>query len=424
MSLAVVGLSHHTSDVALRERLAFSEEAAIRALRTLKDELGGGGAVILSTCNRVEIYAYHPDDLVDLRGLLRDFLGRCHGVSLEAYGPCLYEHEDREAAGHLFRVASSLDSLVVGESQILGQVHDAFLLALAEQATDKVISALFQKAFSVAKKVHSESNINAGKVSIGSVAVELAASIFSDLSACTVMVVGSGKMGALALRSLVGKGVERVLVVNRSPEKAEAVAEAYRGEAIAFDDMEAHLHRADIVITSTAATEYILAPDHFQQALKRRNREPIFVIDIAVPRDVDPAVNDLDNVYLYDIDDLKKVAEQNLAMRREEMTQCMRIVERGGDDFWRWLCSLAAEPTIVSMAKEIHAIRERELAKTLSAMPELTEAQREEVVYLTKRIANAILQRPMTQLKREVTQQDPSVVLTLVRRLFGIKDSG
>jgi glutamyl-tRNA reductase len=424
MSLAVVGLSHHTSDVALRERLAFSEESAINALHLLKKELGVGGAVILSTCNRVEIYAYHPDDLIDLRQLLRDFLGTCHGVSLEGYSHCLYEHEDREAVGHLFRVASSLDSLVVGESQILGQVHDAFLMALAEQATDKVISALFQKAFSVAKKVHSESNINAGKVSIGSVAVELAASIFSDLSACTVMVVGSGKMGTLALKSLVGKGVERVLVVNRSPLKAEAVAEEYRGEAIPFDDMDAHLHRADIIITSTAATEYILGPDQLQQALKRRNREPIFVIDIAVPRDVDPAVNELDNIYVYDIDDLKQVADQNLEARREEMTQCMKIVERGGDDFWRWMRSLAAEPTIVSMAKEIHAIRERELMKTLNAMPDLSEAQREEIIYLTKRIVNSILQRPMTQLKREVTQQDPSVVLTLVRRLFGIKENG
>ena len=423
MSLAVAGLSHHTSGVELRERLAFTEAETVKALHSLKRELGDGGAVVLSTCNRVELYAYHPDDLVDLRALLRNFLASWHGVVLEDFADSLYEYEGREAVGHLFRVASSLDSLVVGESQILGQVHDAYLLSLAEQTSGKVISELFQRAFAVAKKVRNESNINAGKVSIGSVAVELAASIFSDLAACTAMVVGAGEMGTLALKALIGKGVERVLVVNRTQEKAEALVGACRGEPVALEALPEHLHRADIIITSTASCDYILGAGQLQQALRRRGLRPVFIIDIATPRDVDPQAGELDNVYLYDMDDLKHVAEQNMEARRQEMAHCMRIADRGADVFWEWVRSLAAEPTIVSMSREIHAIRERELAKSLAALPDLSEAQRREVDYLTQRIVNTILRRPMTQLKREVAQQDPSVVLTLVRRLFGLKDA-
>ncbi len=423
MSLVVAGLSHHTSDLALRERLAFPEEAVPKALMELRRDIDGAGAVILSTCNRSEIYAHHEMDPKALLAALRAFLARWHGLPDARFASALYGLSGREAVGHLFRVASSLDSLVVGEGQILGQVHDAYQVAHAEQATDKVINALFQKAFSVAKKIRDQSNIGAGKVSISSVAVDLAVSIFMDLAGKTVMVIGSGEMGELTLRSLVSRGVGHVIVANRSLENARFLAAPNDGEAIALDTIDEHLHRADIVISSTAAPGILLHADHFQRALRRRNSEPMFVIDIAVPRDIDPAVNAIDNVYLYDLDDLQEVAGRNMEARRAEVDRCLLMVDDGAEQFVKWLDSLAAEPTIKSLSAGLHAIRERELAKTLDALPGADAKTRAEIEYLTKRIVNNILQQPMTQLKHEVHRDDSGSVLQLVKRLFGLKES-
>lgn len=422
MSLVVVGMSHHTSPVEVRERLAFSLDAMPGALMRLKKRLAGGGAVILSTCNRVELYANHVLEPELLRRELRHFLSEQHNVPLEEFRDFLYEYADREAVGHLFRVAASLDSLVIGEGQIAGQVRDAYLLAQAEQAADKIIHMLFQKALSVAKCARTRTAINEGKVSVGSVAVDLAHTIFTDLSDKTVAVVGSGEMGELVLTSLLSQGVGRVLVANRSAERAAAVARTYHGEPIPFEELADHLHAADIVISSTAAPGFVLFQDHFTQALRRRDQAPMFVIDIAVPRDVDPAVGALDNVYLYNLDDLQQVVEQNLEARRTAMEQCMEIIERGVEQFMQWHRGLVAQPTIVSMAEELNAIRERELQKTLAALPELNDKERQEVVYLTERILKHILQRPMTEIRHELDHHDPSIVLHLARRLFGLEE--
>lgn len=423
MSLAVIGLNHRTGSVELRERLHFTPESAREALQHLRRRLEGAGAVILSTCNRVEVYASHAADSEELVRELRSFLAEWHGVPEAELRDALYAHVDEAAVGHLFRVACSLDSMVVGEQQILGQVHDAFILAQTEQATDKVLSALFQRAFSVAKKVRTETQISAGKVSIGSVAVDLAVSIFMDLAGKTVMILGSGKMGELALKSLVSRGAGTLLTVNRSLEKAVELAERHGGEPLPLGHLGQHLHRADIVIASTGSPNYILGPADFEAALKQRARAPMFVIDIAVPRNVDPRVDELDNVYLYDVDDLQQVAEQNKEARRREIDRCLALVDEGVEQFWHWVKSLAAEPTIVSMAQELNAIRERELAKTLAGMPDLTDEQRREIEYLSKRIVNTILQRPMSQIKREMAHHDAHTVLHLVKRLFGLKET-
>jgi glutamyl-tRNA reductase len=423
MGLVAAGINHQTSTLALRERLAFSEERLAPALHQLRKHLDGGAVVILSTCNRVEVYAHHDRPASELHGTVREFLADWHEVPEDEFRDAYYEHSDRGAVGHLFRVAASLDSLVVGEAQILGQVHSAFLTAQSEQCIDKILGSLFQRAFSVAKKVRSSSSISSGKVSIGSVAVDLAVSIFASLAGKTVMVVGSGKMGELTLRNIVQRGAERVLLVNRSVEKAEALAETFHGEALALDALADNLHRADIVITSTGANEPILLQEHFRTALRQREREPIFVIDIAVPRNVAHDVNELDDVYLYDVDNLKEIADENMATRRSELEACLAMVDEGVDRFWQWQHGLVAEPTIVSMGEELNAIRERELEKTLKALPDLTDAQREEIGYLSKRIVNNILQRPMKQLKQEVATEDPSSVLHLVKRLFGLKEA-
>ncbi len=423
MSLVVVGLNHQTSPLELRERLVFSEKALPQALLRLHKELGGAGVVILSTCNRVEAYANSPSDTSELAEGIRRFLSAWHGIEETAFNDMLYEHDDDNAAGHLFRVAASLDSLVVGETQILGQVHDAYLLAKSEQTTDKIINALFQRAFSVAKEVRTKTGVGAGKVSVSSVAVDLATSIFMELEGKTVLVIGSGDMGELTLQSLVAHGAARVLVANRSQEHARVLAEARGGEPMGLSDLRHHLHRADIVISSTASPEFILEPKDFQEALKRRGQAPVCVIDIAVPRDINPDVGLLDNVYLYNVDDLKRVVAQNLEARRKAVEEGLAIVERGMGQFGDWLRSLVAEPAIRSMAGELEAIRSREVEKTLSALPELTEKQREEIDRLSKRLVNNILQRPMSGLKREIAHHDPKTVLHLVKRLFGLEDS-
>lgn len=422
MSFTATGLNHRTSPIELREKLHFDAEALPSALQHFKKRIGGG-VVVLSTCNRVEVYANAPGLADEVHACVRECMAERQGVSPDQFNEMLYEYADRDAVVHLFRVASSLDSLVVGEGQILGQVHDAFLAAQAEQATDKIVSGAFQRAFAVAKDVRTNTAISEGKVSIGSVAVDLAVSIFMDLKAKTVMIIGSGEMGEQTLKSLTSHGVGHVLLVNRSPEKARALAEQHGGEAIPYEQLASELHRADIVISSTAADEPILGYPEFQAALRERSQAPMFVIDIAVPRDIDARVNELDNIFLYDIDGLRQVAEENMEARRNEIDRCMKIVDRGADQFMRWFHGLLAEPTIVSMAEELNTIREQELGKTLKVLTDLDPKAREEIEYLSKRIVNRILQRPMAQLKREVNEDDPHNVLHLVKRLFGLQES-
>jgi glutamyl-tRNA reductase len=423
MSLVVTGLSHHTSTLALREQLHFPEDAMAKAFLQLRKDLGPSGAVILSTCNRVEIYVHHDGDHDEVHEGIISFMCQWHGIDESTCEESLYTYANEDAIRHLFRVASSLDSLVVGEQQILGQVHDAYLVAHVEQATDKVISSMFQRAFAIAKKVRSKTKIGAGKVSVSSVAVDLAVSIFDSLEGKTVMTVGSGEMGELTLKHLAGRGVKHMIMANRSIEKAQELARQFDGEAIALADMATHLHRADIVISSTASPDYVLGPDHVKKALKQRAKSPIFVIDLAVPRDVDPAINDMDSVFLYDMDSLQEAADANLAARRDEIARCMEIVEAGADKFWGWTRGLAAEPAIVSMVGEVDSIRESELKKTLASLPHLADNDRDEIEYLTKRIVNKILQQPMRQLKDEVSnEEDPRSVLDLFKRLFGLKE--
>ena len=423
MTIAITGINHTTSSVELREKLAFSSDALPKALKKLKAIFSDGGCVILSTCNRVEIYARAEDDGEDMLQRMHAFLAQWHGLDESEFSDALYSYTNRDAVAHLFRVASSIDSMVVGEVQILGQVHDAFLLAQQESSTDKIMRGLFQRAFKVAKEVRTKSSINEGKVSVASVAVDLAVSIFTDLDEKTVLVIGSGETAELGLKSLIQKGASNVIVMNRSLENAETLAGLYGGEAVALDDLNDHLHRADIVITSTGSTVAVLNMEHFQRALRKRNKAPMFVIDIAVPRDVEQKVNNLDNVYLYDMDGLQAMADENMETRRAEVDHCLEIVEHQVDVFIKWLRSLRAEPTIVSMTLELNTIRERELEKTLQTLSDLNEKQRAEVEYMSKRIVNNILQRPMSQIKEEVSEDDSSRVLHLVKRLFGLEEN-
>ncbi|MBI1319127.1 MAG: glutamyl-tRNA reductase [Candidatus Hydrogenedens sp.] len=422
MTIALTGISHQTSPLELRERLAFADGDVPRALTTLQNCFPRGGVVLLNTCNRVEIYANSPEPAESIHDAIRNFLAEWHKLPEQEFHNHLYEHAEEEAISHLFRVASSLDSLVVGEQQISGQVHDAFQKAQEADTADKITNALFQRAFTVAKQVRTRTRIGEGRVSVASVAVELAVSIFMELTGKTVLIIGSGETSELALKSLLERGVGRVLVANRTLANAEALAETCGGHAFGLELLGQHLHLADIIITSTGSTVPILRAEDFQDALRKRNNEPMFAIDIAVPRDIHPAVHRLDNVYCYTMDDLRQTAEQNMNARHEEARLGESIVSEEVRKFMAWQRRLEAEPTIISMSQELHAIRERELERTLAALPDLTDAQRDEVAYLTKRIVNKILQRPLTQLKQEASEEDPHRMLSLVKRLFGLED--
>ncbi|MFP4499991.1 MAG: glutamyl-tRNA reductase [Candidatus Hydrogenedentota bacterium] len=423
MPLTVTGLSHHTSPVALRERMAFDPYALDAPLRALRQHLPEGGLAIVSTCNRVEVYTSSEAAPELAHKAVRAFLAAYHDLPEHAFARYLYHLDNREAVAHLFRVAASLDSMVVGEAQILGQVQEAFLAAQTAGTTDKILNQAFQTAFKIAKQVRTESDIAAGRVSVSSVAVELAVHIFENLADKTVLVIGSGETGKSTLTNLVNQGVARVLVANRTPEKAQELAAQFEGEAMALEDIDAHLHKADIVISSTAAKTPILQAKHFQQALKRRAQNPMFAIDIAVPRDIHPSVRTLDNVYLYDMDDLQEAANQNLEARRAQVATCQEMIDQQVTRFITWYLGLRAEPTIVSMRAELDAIRERELEKTLKVLGDsLEDAQRQEIEYLTKRIVNNILRQPMTQIKREIAQDEATSVLGVVKRLFGLSD--
>ena len=421
MPLTITGLSHHSSPVELRERMAFDPSRLEEPLLQLQDRTGGG-VVIISTCNRVEIYVSGAVETQEAQEKTAEFLSAWHDLPPSEFTPHLYTLTHEEAVAHLFRVASSLDSMVVGEAQILGQVQQAFLAAQAAGTTDKVLNAAFQTAFKIAKQVRTDTEIGIGKVSVASVAVGLAVHIFGDLDDKTVLVVGSGETGQTTLQSLVNHGASRVLVANRTLERAEEVAAQFNGQALDMGGLYARLHEADIVISSTAAKEPVLLPEHFQVALKQRNYNPMFAIDIAVPRDIHPAVRDLDNVYLYDMDDLHEMTNQNLEARRAQLAACQQMVDRQVERFLAWHRALKAEPTIVSMRNEVEAIRERELQKTLSHLPDLDDHTREEIEYLTRRIVNNILQRPLRTIKEEMAEDEAGSVLTLVKRLFGIKD--
>ncbi len=423
VSLAVMGINHRTGHVELREQLAFRTKEIPKACREFCNGCAGASVVILSTCNRVEIYAHHLGmPAPNLASAIADFLSASRKLPDSAFRKALYEYDGNDAVEHLFRVTSSLDSLVMGEAQILGQVHDAYLMARLEKVVDKVLHSLFQRAFSVAKAVRSETGVGAGNISISSVAVDYAASIFGDFSDKTVMVIGAGEMSELTLKALMARGVGRLLVLNRSTERAADIAACYGGEAVSFKGLRDHLHRADIVISSTGSPHRILHAASFREAMPRRDYAPMFVIDIAVPRDVEREVGEIDNVHLYNIDNLEEVVAENLDARRAEAEKATVILDRAVNEFDRWHRGIAAEPTIASMARELRAIQQAELEKTLATLPGLNEKQRQEVSRMAERIVNKILHSPMTQIKHEIGHHDPPTVLHLARRLFGVQD--
>ena len=400
----------------------FPERELPKALDALGEVPELAERMILTTCNRVEVYGVAEGPLSQTVESVVACLGRHRSLDPAQFDGAFYTHTAAAAARHVFRVASSLESMVLGEPQILGQVKSAYSIARAEQSTGIVLNNLLEQAFHVAKRVRTETGIASVPVSIASVAVDLARKIFGDLAGRTVLILGAGEMAELALRHLMDDGVQSILVANRTYERAVALAEQFRGRAVRYDSFQQEMLEADIVISATSAPHMILEKEDMQKIIQERRHRPIFLIDIADPRDIDAACNEVDNVYLYNIDDLQSVAAANQKERQREAERAVPIVEREVELFLAWLRGLDVVPTIVSLRNRMEEIREAELRKAMSRLGDLTPEQRETIASLTTAMVNKILHQPMSELRRRAVHQDGHLYSTVLRRLFGLEE--
>jgi len=417
LRIIAIGMNHETAPVELRECLGGDADNPRKALAWMRNLEVVREGLFLSTCNRVEALVV-ADEADAARESVIAIMARLGGVQPGEFVPCLYALEDMEAVRHIFNVASSLDSMVVGEPQILGQIKDAYTLATREKTSGVILNRLMHRAFHVAKRVRSETEICGAAVSISYAAVELARKIFHVLDGKKVLLVGAGEMAELAARHLLTHGVNSLLVANRTFQRAVEVAERFQGMPVSFDEIDAVLTNVDIVITSTASPGYVITRDQVKHSLRKRRNRPLFFIDIAVPRDVEPQVNDLGNVYLYDIDDLKGVVALNLAQRKAEAVKAGRIVEEEVGKFEKWLKTLAVVPTIVSLQNKVESIILAELGKSRSVMDQLAPAQREAIETLVRSIVEKILNDPIVFLKERAGRTTVNTYLDLTKRLF------
>ncbi len=418
MHILVVGLNHKAAPVEVRERLAFDNGQLSAALGMLSRNVDEG--IILSTCNRTEVYALGHSDCLDADA--KRFLTDFHGIPLQEFDSFLYTHFQQDAVRHLFRVASGVDSMVLGEPQILGQVREAFESAEANRASGRVLSALFRHAISVGKMARTDTDISKNAASVSYAAVELAKKIFGDIRRCTVLVVGAGEMGKLTARTLLDNGAASVLVTNRTHRRAVELAERFHGRAVDFERIAEALAVSDIVISSTGASEYVIKADAVKQALRSRKNKPIFFIDIAVPRDIDPLVDKIENAYLYNIDDLQAVREANLREREKEAKKVEAIIDAEVSKFAQWYRSLEVVPTITALCDKAEGIRQAELAKALSKLGDLSDRDREKVNALTIAIVNKILHQPITRLKSHSNGRSGREYAHALRDLFDLGD--
>jgi glutamyl-tRNA reductase len=422
MNIIVVGLSHKTAPIEVRERLAVPESRLGEALRRLCAYPGISEGMLLSTCNRVEVYAV-VDEIEAGCERIMQFLADTHfSLSAEQLAPHLYRHTDDRAIGHLFRVASSLDSMIVGEPQILGQLKDAFEAALLHKTSGVLLNKLMKKAISVAKRVRSETKIAEAAVSVSYAAVELARKIFSNLGERTVLLVGAGEMAKLALRHLVGQGVRRVYITTRNPDAAMEMAKRFNAVAFPFDDFRRQMAESDIVLCSTGAAHYLIKPDDVQQAVRLRMNRPIFLIDISVPRNIDPSVKDIDNAFLFDIDDLEMRVEQNLEGRQREAGRAEAIVREEVRMMLRWLQSLAVTPTIVALRRRADTIRQEAVERAVNRLRPLGEHERQVIDSLASTIVNKLLHGSLVTLKEEADSGSHAMFVEAARRFFSLSD--
>ena len=419
MKIINIGMNHETAPVELRECLAAEPENTVKALSSMRDLTCIEEGLFLSTCNRVEtLFTSETDG--EARTSIISLMSRLGNIPEEDFLSNLYVFEDRNAVTHIFRVASSLDSMVVGEPQILGQIKDAYATATREKTSGVILNRLMHRAFHVAKRVRTETGVCDAAVSISYAAVERAKKIFHELTGKKVLLIGAGEMAELAAKHLMAQGVISLVVANRTFDRAVQVAEIFKARPVSFEEIGAQLLEADIVVTSTASPEYVITYDQVKKARRKRRNRPLFFLDIAVPRDVEPRVNDLENVYLYDIDDLKGVVQLNITQRQEEAVKAERIIQEEVIKFEKWRKTLAVVPTIVSLKNKAESIIEAELKRSGPALGELTPAQEETIQALVRSITKKVLNDPILYLKRRAGRSTLDTDLDVTKKLFNL----
>jgi glutamyl-tRNA reductase len=419
MRLVLVGTSHHRAPVELREQLFVSAAEN----RELVERLAGADAeaVVLSTCNRTELYLAHSDDEAAQARAFAE-LTALAGLAESEIAPALYTVTDEAAALHVFRVAAGLDSLIPGEAQILGQVRGAYEAAREVGTAGPVLHRVFRQALRVGRRVRTETAIGENPASISSAAAELAERVFGTLEGRRILVLGAGKMSDLATVNLISRGVDSVFVANRSVERAERLARRFGGRAAGLDAVEAELESADVVVASTSASGYVLSAEQVERAMRKRKGRPIFFVDIAVPRDIDPAVNEIEGCYLYDVDDLERVVEESVAGRRTEAVRAEAIVADEAERFRDWQLSLDVVPAIASLRALAESIREDELARAEGRLGSLSPSQRRAVEALTAQIVNKLLHLPTVRMKEAAAAADGVLYADAIRHLFALED--
>ncbi len=417
MNIIIVGLNHDTAPIEVREKVAFDGDKLGEAIENLKDFPDIKESIILSTCNRVEIYANAVESDSGTKSI-KKFISEFHRVPEHLLDTSLYMYTGKKAIRHIFRVASSLDSMIVGEPQILGQLKDAFDLAMKRKSTSVLLNKLMKKSISVAKRVRTETKIGESAVSISFAAVELAKKIFEDLPTKTSMLIGAGEMAELAARHLIEIGVGDMLVTNRTIERAEELAREFHGRVVEFDAFPLELANTDIIICSTGAPHYIISKEHMHTIMKQRKNKPVFIIDISVPRNVDPEINDMDNIFLYDIDDLQGIVTTNIQEREKEAEKAEEIIGDEIDSFLKWQASLTAVPTIIALREKADEIKNEELQKALRKLERLGESEIRFIEAMTNAIVNKLIHFPTAVLKSD--SEDKEAIIDIINRMYNI----
>jgi len=417
--IVLIGVNHKTAPVEVREKLGASGNAEeilsqLGRIPIIKEVL------FLSTCNRVEILFTTKQSIEVGVEAVKQFLAHFNQLPLSQFENALYVYQQVEAVAHVFRVSSSLDSMVIGEPQILGQIKDAYRLALKHRSAGPILNRLLHKAFSVAKRIRTETNLARHAVSISYAAVEMAKRIFGHLKDKKIMLIGAGEMAELAAQHLLNNGVKSIVVANRTLERAVELAERLQGKAISIEEIKEGLKNVDIIISSTGAPNFILLEKDVRQSMRARRHRPIFFIDIAVPRDIDPQINNIDNAYVYDIDDLQGVVASNKIKRQKEAQKAERIIEEETIKFKLWLETLSVVPTIIALKHKLEEIKHKELNKTFSQLKHLSEADKEAISIMAEAMIKKILHDPIQFLKQKENREKSDEYLDVTRRLFNL----
>jgi len=421
MEIVLIGLSHKTAPVEIREKFCIPREKVKEFLPQLAGVPGIREGMVLSTCNRLEVLGVVETGEKEI-ARIEDLLAGIGEISAKELKPYLYLRTGEDAVKHLFRVTSSLDSMVLGEPQILGQVKEAYSQAVESKVSGLILNKLFHRSFFVAKRVRTETKIASQAVSVSFAAVELAKKILGNLEDKRAMLIGAGEMSELAARHLVNQGVREILVTNRTHQRALDLAQAFQGQAVPFEDFPQQLKNVDIVLSSTGSTHYIIRKEQLTEVIRARKNRPMFFIDIAVPRDVDPAINEIDNVYVYDIDDLQGLVESNKEERKKQVQQAEEIVAQGVEAFQGWLRSLEVVPTILALRNRMEEIRKGEVDKALSLFKNVSDDERKALDLLTNSIINKILHHPISLLKHQESRDHGKSYIEMTRKIFRLDE--